>query len=99
MCEDYRAGLGVDREHDDTDQRAGRRIACPLQVLWATHDDMADLYGDVLGVWRDWAGDRLDGGPIDSGHHMAEEAPEALATALLTFWRSVEGLGGRAETV
>ncbi|MFD5910675.1 alpha/beta fold hydrolase [Streptomyces massasporeus] len=99
MCEDYRAGLGVDREHDDTDQRAGRRIACPLQVLWATRDDMADLYGDVLAVWRDWAGDRLDGGPIDSGHHMAEEAPEALATTLLDFWRSVEERGGRAEPV
>jgi hypothetical protein len=30
---------------------------------------------------------------------MAEEAPEAVATALLAFWRSVEGLGGRAEPV
>ncbi|MFF5968667.1 alpha/beta fold hydrolase [Streptomyces collinus] len=91
MCEDYRAGLGIDREHDDADQRAGRRIDCPLQVLWATHDDMATLYGDVLGVWRDWAGDRLEGGPIDSGHHMSEEAPDALAAALLGFWRSGAG--------
>ncbi|WP_317448026.1 alpha/beta hydrolase [Streptomyces collinus] len=88
MCEDYRAGLGIDREHDDADRRAGRRIDRPLQVLWATRDDMADLYGDVLGVWRDWAGDRLVGGPIDSGHHIAEEAPEALATALRDFWRT-----------
>jgi len=24
MCEDYRAGLGVDREHDEADRRAGR---------------------------------------------------------------------------
>nr|WP_237751127.1 alpha/beta hydrolase [Streptomyces collinus] len=38
MCEDYRAGLGVDREHDDADRRAGRRIDRPLQVLWATRD-------------------------------------------------------------
>ncbi|MGW5664313.1 hypothetical protein ACWEWG_30265 [Streptomyces sp. NPDC003758] len=88
MCEDYRAGLGVDREHDDADRRAGRRVVCPLQVLWATRDDMAELYGDVLGVWRGWAGDRLEGGPIDSGHHMAEEAPEALVTALRAFWQA-----------
>jgi haloacetate dehalogenase len=87
MCEDYRAGLGIDREHDDADRQAGRRIGCPLQVLWATRDDMADLYGDVLGVWRDWAGDRLEGGPIESGHHMAEDAPDALVTALREFWR------------
>ncbi|MEV8069018.1 alpha/beta hydrolase [Streptomyces sp. NPDC085995] len=91
MCEDYRAGLGVDRAHDEADRRAGRRIACPLQVLWAARDDMADLYGDVLGVWRDWAASPLGGGPIDSGHHMAEEAPGRLATALVEFWKSCPG--------
>ncbi|MEU2923637.1 alpha/beta hydrolase [Streptomyces sp. NPDC007251] len=97
MCEDYRAGLGVDREHDDTDRQAGRRINCPLQVLWATHDDMVDLYGDVLSVWRDWASNRLDGGPIDSGHHIAEEAPEALVVALREFWTGTEGNNPRLE--
>ena len=71
--------------HDDADRAAGRRIGCPLQILWATRDDMTDLYGDVLGVWRDWADDRR-GGPIDSGHHMAEEAPEALVGTLRAFW-------------
>ncbi|GAA2729958.1 alpha/beta hydrolase [Streptomyces nogalater] len=93
MCEDYRAGLGIDRRHDDTDRRNGRRIGCPVQVLWAVHDDMTDLYGDVLEVWRDWVAGRLVGAPIDSGHHMAEEAPEALVSALLGFWRSGEGSG------
>ena len=46
---------------------------------------MDDLYGDALAVWRDWAGD-AGGAPIDSGHHMAEEAPETLADALRGFW-------------
>jgi haloacetate dehalogenase len=96
MCEDYRAGLGVDREHDDADRRAGRRLGCPVQVLWATRDDMADLYGDVLGVWRDWAGGPLVGGPVESGHHMAEEAPEALAAALRAFWATAAEPGGPA---
>ncbi|CAM5539296.1 Alpha/beta hydrolase OS=Streptomyces canus OX=58343 GN=AQJ46_19825 PE=4 SV=1 [Streptomyces canus] len=94
MCEDYRAGLGVDREHDDADRRAGRRINSPLQVLWATRDDMRALYGDVLDVWRDWAGNRLEGGPIDSGHHMAEEAPQTLAAALHAFWANSGHLTG-----
>jgi haloacetate dehalogenase len=84
MCEDYRAGLGPDRAADDADRAAGRRIGCPTLVLWSRHDDMADLYGDVLGVWRAWADD-LRGGEIDSGHHMAEEAPEQLAAALAGF--------------
>jgi haloacetate dehalogenase len=84
MMEDYRAGLGLDRRHDDEDRRAGRRVACPTLVLWATGDDLADLYGDVLAVWRPWTTD-LRGAPVDSGHHMAEEAPEALAAELLGF--------------
>jgi haloacetate dehalogenase len=84
MMEDYRAGLGIDRAHDDEDRRAARHVQCPMLVLWAARDDLGDLYGDVLAVWRDWARE-LDGGPFDSGHHMAEEAPEQLARELFAF--------------
>ena len=84
MLEDYRAGLGIDRQHDDDDRRAKRRVRCPLLVLWATGDDLPGLYGGVLDVWRAWADD-LRGAPIVSGHHMAEEAPDALAAELLAF--------------
>ena len=84
MLEDYRAGLGVDRDADEADRAAGRRIACPVLVLWATEDDMEDLYGDVVEVWRGWADD-VRGEPIHSGHHMAEEAPDELAAALRRF--------------
>ena len=87
MLEDYRAGLDADRADDDTDRAAGRRVACPVQVLWSTRDDMEDLYGDVLAVWRTWATD-LRGGPIESGHHVAEEAPEELAAAVGEFLRA-----------
>jgi haloacetate dehalogenase len=84
MCEDYRAGLGPDRAADEADRAAGRRIGCPTLVLWSRHDDLQSLYGDVLGIWRAWAAD-VRGGEIDSGHHMAEEAPEQLAGALRDF--------------
>jgi haloacetate dehalogenase len=84
MVEDYRAGLGPDRAADDADRAAGRTVGCPTLVLWSTRDDMADLYGDVLAVWAPWAPD-LRGGPIESGHHMAEDAPEELAAALAAF--------------
>jgi haloacetate dehalogenase len=84
MCEDYRAGLGIDREHDDADRRAGRRVACPTLLLWAAKDDLEDLYGDPLRIWRAWADD-LRGHPLDCGHHMAEELPERLAADLREF--------------
>ncbi|MCL7456001.1 alpha/beta hydrolase [Micromonospora echinofusca] len=84
MCEDYRAGLGPDRAADDADRAAGRRIACPVLFCWSERDDMVDLYGDPAAIWRDWADD-VRVAAIDSGHHMAEEAPEQLAAALAGF--------------
>lgn len=86
MCEDYRAGLGVDRAADDADRAAGRQITSPLLVLWGARDDLAELYDDdVLGVWRPWAPD-LRGHALDSGHHLAEERPHELTEALLDFF-------------
>ncbi|MEU7828301.1 alpha/beta hydrolase [Nonomuraea sp. NPDC049129] len=84
MCEDYRAGLGVDRAADDADRAAGRRVACPMLFLWATRDDMEDLYGDPLAVWREWASD-VRGHALDSGHHLAEDVPDELAKAIRCF--------------
>ena len=83
MIEDYRAGLGVDRAADDADRTAGRSVQCPTLVVWSTRDDMEDLYGDVLEVWRPWAAD-LTGHSLESGHHMAEDAPNDLAAMLIT---------------
>jgi haloacetate dehalogenase len=85
MMEDYRAGLGLDRQHDAADRAAGRRIGCPLLFLWASRDDLEDLYGDPLAIWRDWAGD-VRGQPVDCGHHIAEEAPAELAALLTAFF-------------
>jgi haloacetate dehalogenase len=84
MLEDYRAGLTVDREADDADRADGKTITCPVLVGWSTHDDMEALYGDLVAIWRPWA-DNVCGIAIESGHHMAEEAPAELAAALLGF--------------
>jgi haloacetate dehalogenase len=54
---------------------------------------MEELYGDVLAVWRSWARD-LRGVAIPGGHHMAEEAPDQLAAALIGFLDS-QPLHGR----
>lgn len=85
MCEDYRAGLTVDHAHGEQDRATGRRIQCPTLVLYATRDDMEEIYGDPVAVWRPWVNATLDGRPIDSGHHQAEDAPDELAAALLDF--------------
>jgi haloacetate dehalogenase len=87
MCEDYRAGLGIDRELDDADQAAGRKITCPTLVLWAEDDDMPRLYGDIIPIWKRWARD-VRGRGVPGGHHMAEEQPDLLAAELLAFLSS-----------
>lgn len=85
MLEDYRAGLTIDRRHEQADRDAGTRVRCPALVLWSLGDDLADLYGDPVEIWRDWADD-VRGRGIDSGHHMAEEAAQDLAGALAGFF-------------
>jgi haloacetate dehalogenase len=85
MLEDYRAGLTIDLEHEVADRAAGARITCPTLVLWSARDDLEDLHGDPLAIWADWT-HQLSGHRIDSGHHMAEENPIALAEALAMFF-------------
>jgi haloacetate dehalogenase len=77
-CADYRAGATVDVEHDAADRAAGRRIACPLLVLWGAGR------GDLLPAWRRWASD-VRGAPLPCGHFLQEEAPHAVLAQLLPF--------------
>jgi len=85
MLEDYRAGLTVDAADEEADRLSGNRIRMPLLVLWSSRDDLEQLHGDPRIIWRDWA-TTVEGGRIDSGHHMAEEAPADVAAALGSFF-------------
>jgi haloacetate dehalogenase len=80
ICEDYRAGATVDREHDDSDL-GRRRITCPLLALWSADGALPRFYGDVLDVWRPWA-DQVNGHGIPASHFLVEEQPEMVAEAL-----------------
>jgi haloacetate dehalogenase len=83
ICEDYRAGATCDRTDDDADRAAGRRISCPVQVLWSGRGALAAWY-DTLAVWREWADD-VTGQAIDGGHFLMEEAPAETLAALRRF--------------
>jgi haloacetate dehalogenase len=88
ICEEYRAGATCDREHDEADRRSGRRIACPVLVLWSGRGGLDSWYaeaGGPLTLWRAWA-DEVQGGPLDAGHFFPEEIPEETATALTRFF-------------
>lgn len=84
MLEDYRAGLGPDRDHDEADRDRGRRISCPMLVVSLLRDDPELDYGDLADIWRGWATD-VRTAEIDCGHHVSEERPVELAELLLSF--------------
>ncbi len=84
MAQDYRAGRSDDREHDETDRAAGRKIRCPVLALWGARSDLQEWF-DPLEVWRQWA-DEVTGTAVEgSGHFLAEEQPERLLDELLPF--------------
>ena len=83
MCEDYRAGATYDYTLDEADRAAGHRIKCPVLALWSSRGELQRWY-DVLAVWRDWAED-VRGRGIDSGHYLAEEAPDETYAELRAF--------------
>lgn len=84
ICEDYRAGATIDFTLDEEDLRAGRRIECPVLALWGRRGTLEEWY-DVLGIWRDWAGDAR-GKALDCGHYLAEEAPDKTLDELRIFF-------------
>jgi haloacetate dehalogenase len=83
-CEDYRAAATLDYEHDETDRRAGRRIACPVLALWGRQGFLEEHY-DVLDVWRGWA-EEVRGRALECGHYLPEEAPEETYAELRAFF-------------
>ena len=85
MCEDYRAAATLDMQYDDADQQAKRKITCPLLTLWGKQGWLEKWY-DVLEVWRDWSDD-AHGQAINSGHYLAEEAPDETYAALDAFFK------------
>ena len=84
MLEDYRAGASVDLEHDAADAAAGRRITCPLLVLWGSRGVVGTGPDDVLAVWRGCADD-VRGEAVDAGHFLVDERPAETLAALRAF--------------
>jgi haloacetate dehalogenase len=84
MLEDYRAGLSVDREHDEATLREGRKVACPTLVVVAGKEGDDAMYPDLAAIWRQWA-DEARIAYIDTDHHIAEEDPRGLEALLHPF--------------
>ena len=84
-CEDYRAGADQDRQADEADLAAVRKIGCPMHLL-ASSDYLSNHGKDApLAVWQRSFAPDATGTTIDSGHFLAEENPDATCAALQAF--------------
>ena len=84
MCEDYRAAATIDLEHDRASRARGEKVRCPMLVLWGRKAKIEAWY-DALAVWRNYCASEVTGGPVDSGHYLAEEAPRQVLDRLEPF--------------
>lgn len=82
-CNDYRAGQSIDLADDEADLAAGRKITCPLLVLWGDSGIPGDM-SDPSASWRRWA-EQVETGIVAGGHFLAEENPQATLDQLLPF--------------
>jgi haloacetate dehalogenase len=82
-CEDYRAAASIDLEHDAADVAAGRKVRCPLFVLWGERGVVHRLFAP-LADWSEVATD-VRGRALPCGHYLAEELPDATLEALEPF--------------
>lgn len=82
-CEDYRAGATCDPAIDAADRAQGRQISCPMLALWGG-ERKHGFVNKPLESWRPWC-PHVRGEPIESGHFLPEEAPEATLGALMPF--------------
>jgi len=88
ICEEFRSAATIDREHDRADLEGGRKIECPLLLLWDEAGALANWYADEggpVGIWKRWAS-KMTGKPISGGHFFPEAEPARTAQELRSFF-------------
>ena len=83
-CEDYRAAASIDLDEHTEDEKAGRKIECPIMVLWGKKGVIEKCF-DPLKEWRAVSNAEVIGESVDGGHYIAEEAPKLLLEKIQGF--------------
>ena len=82
VCEDYRAAVSIDLEHDEADLQ--RKLTIPVLVLWGERSHVNRSYQPIE-AWRERAVD-VRGRMLSCGHYPAEQAPEETYLELRAFF-------------
>ncbi len=91
MCEDYRATHGVDLAMDTKDFEAGRKVQCPVLLLWGATGGVGRNSNPGPGeIWQRYAADIRGAKALPCGHYLSEEAPEETYKELREFFAAGE---------
>jgi haloacetate dehalogenase len=82
VCEDYRAAVGIDLEHDEADLHV--KIAMPMLVLWGEKSHVNRSFKPIE-AWRERALD-VRGRMLPCGHYPAEQCPQETYEELRRFF-------------
>lgn len=89
ICEDYRATFGVDLDMDTKDFEAGRKVECPVLLLWgATGGVGRNSKPGPAEIWRRYASNIVDAQALPCGHYLSEEAPQETTAVLAGFFKA-----------
>ncbi len=83
ICEDYRAAMNEYLALDAADRATGRRMPCPVLVLWPG-ENAEPNQPTPIETWRGWADD-VSGTATAGGHLQPEDAPDEVMASLRPF--------------
>jgi haloacetate dehalogenase len=87
ICEDYRAGAGIDLVMDEEDMVAGRKIDCPVLLLWGATGGVGRNHNPgPADIWKAYARNIVGTQALPCGHYLSEEAPKETTAALRAFF-------------
>jgi len=91
ICEDYRAAAGIDLEHDEKDMKAGRKIECPVLLLWGATGGVGRNHNPgPAEIWKGYANHIVGAKAVPSGHYLMDEAPAETTAALREFFAAAK---------
>jgi haloacetate dehalogenase len=88
VCEDYRAAATIDLQMDTQDFESGRKIDCPVLVLWGERSHTGTRH-DPRAAWPHYCSNIVRMTALPCGHYPVEQAPGASYAALSEFFGSV----------
>ncbi|MGB6104631.1 MAG: alpha/beta hydrolase [Pusillimonas sp.] len=86
VCEDYRASATLDIKMDSEDRLAGRKVKCPVMLLWGESSHTARHEGGPSKIWEAYANNIAHAEALPCGHYPLEQAPGPTLKAMVAFF-------------